>query len=59
MHNALQPFELAQFPLAVPTITGCWEDDPSADYLDVLREGSRETTGWDDAKIDEYLRKFI
>ena len=48
--------------LEIYTITGCWEDEknpPSADYLDVLREGLRETTGWDDAKIDEYLRKFI
>ena len=32
---------------------------PSKLYLDVLKEGLKETTGWTDEKIDEYWEKFL
>ena len=47
--------------LEIKTITGNWEsekNEPSQEYLDVIKKGIKETTGWEDSKIEEYLRKF-
>jgi len=32
---------------------------PSKLYLDVLKEGLKETTGWKDEEIDKYWEKFL
>lgn len=32
---------------------------PSKLYLDVLKEGLKETTGWTDKEIDKYWEKFL
>jgi hypothetical protein len=32
---------------------------PSKLYLDVLKEGLKETTGWTDEEIDKYWEKFL
>ncbi len=48
--------------LIIKTITGCWETEinkPSDDYLNVIKEGLKETTKWSDDKIEEYIRKFL
>ncbi len=48
--------------LIIKTITGCWKTEinkPSEEYLNVIRQGLKETTGWSDDKIEEYLRKFL
>lgn len=48
--------------LVIKTITGNWENEinePSEKYLGVIRKGLRETTGWSDEQIKEYLKKFI
>jgi hypothetical protein len=48
--------------LIIKTITGCWGSEitePSEEYLSVIKEGLKETTGWSDDKIEEYLRKFF
>ena len=48
--------------LKIYTITGDWLQEinpPSERYLDIIRKGLKETTGWDDRQIDEYLKKFI
>jgi len=31
----------------------------SALYLDVLKKGLKETTGWADEEIDKYWKKFL
>ncbi len=48
--------------LPIKTFTGCWLSDlnpPSERYLDIIKKGLKETTGWDNKKIMEYLGKFI
>ncbi len=48
--------------LIIKTITGCWKTEinkPSEEYLNVIRQGLKETTEWSDDKIEEYLRKFL
>ena len=48
--------------LPIKTITGCWMNEinePSERYLNVIRKGLKETTGWDDDRINHYLVKFI
>ncbi len=48
--------------LIIKTITGCWKTEinkPSDNYLDVIRYGLKETTGWSDGEIEKYLRKFL
>ncbi|MFZ8784297.1 hypothetical protein [Thermocrinis sp.] len=34
-------------------------NSPSKLYLDVLKEGLKETTGWTDEEIDKYWEKFL
>ncbi|MCX7914461.1 MAG: hypothetical protein N2511_07740 [Thermodesulfovibrionales bacterium] len=46
----------------IKSITGCWEDEkqrPSVRYLEIIKRGIKETTNWDDGKIEEYLVKFL
>lgn len=46
----------------VKTFTGCWENEinqPSEEYLEVIRLGIKETTGWDDEKIGNYIQTFL
>ncbi|MBC7349637.1 MAG: hypothetical protein H5U05_06665 [Candidatus Aminicenantes bacterium] len=48
--------------ITVKTFTGCWENelyDPSEDYLSLIKRGLKETTGWTDEKIDNYIGKFL
>ncbi len=48
--------------LPIKTITGCWLNKinpPSERYLNIIKKGLKETTGWDDEKITDYLEKFI
>jgi hypothetical protein len=48
--------------LVVKTFTGCWMDEinlPSKEYLDTIKKGLKETTGWSDQEIENYLNKFI
>ncbi len=48
--------------LKILTFTGCWYDEknmPSQLYLDVLKKGLKETTGWADEEIDKYWEKFL
>ncbi len=48
--------------LIIKTITGCWEDEvfpPSKRYLEVIKKGLKETTGWTDEEIENYLKKFL
>jgi len=48
--------------LIVKTFTGCWMDEinlPSEEYLDIIKNGLKETTGWMDQEIENYLHKFI
>ncbi len=48
--------------MKIVTITGCHyqeRNEPSERYLNVIRRGLKETTGWDDEKIEDYLRRFI
>ncbi len=48
--------------LIIKTITGYWESEinkPSEEYLNVIKEGLKETTKWSDDKIEQYLRKFL
>ena len=48
--------------LEIYTITGDWIHEinpPSESYLDIIKRGLRETTGWNDEQIDNYLRKFL
>lgn len=47
--------------LEIKTVTGNWEsekNEPSQGYLDVIKRGIKETTSWEDSKIERYLRKF-
>ncbi len=47
--------------LTIKTFTGCWMDNinlPSEEYLDVIKKGLKETTGWTDQEIEKYLSKF-
>jgi len=47
--------------LEIKTITGDWErekNEPSQKYLYVIKKGIKETTGWEDFKIEGYLKKF-
>jgi len=48
--------------LTIKTFTGCWMNNinlPSEEYLDVIKKGLKETTGWTDQEIEKYLCKFI
>jgi hypothetical protein len=48
--------------LEIKTFTGNWENEknkPSQEYLQVIKRGLKETTFWEDSKIDEYLYKFL
>jgi hypothetical protein len=48
--------------LEIKTVTGNWEsekNEPSQEYLPVIKRGLKETTCWEDSKIDEYLGKFL
>ncbi|MGC8852183.1 MAG: hypothetical protein ACP5P0_01105 [Hydrogenobacter sp.] len=48
--------------MKIVTITGCHyqeRNEPSERYLNVIRRGLKETTGWDHEKIEDYLRRFI
>ena len=48
--------------IEIYTITGDWIQEsnyPSKSYLEIIKKGLKETTGWNDAEIDEYLNKFI
>lgn len=48
--------------IEIKTITGPWENKkqrPSSEYIEVLKRGLKETTNWDDRKIEEYIKKFI
>lgn len=44
------------------TFTGDWEDEinkPSETYIDIIKKGLKETTGWNEQQIDTYINKFI
>lgn len=44
------------------TFTGDWEDEinkPSEAYIDIIKKGLKETTGWNEKQIDTYINKFI
>lgn len=46
--------------LKIFTITGCWENErnqPSEKYLNIIKKGLIETTGWSERESDEYLKK--
>lgn len=46
----------------IKTVTGDHEDDirePSDSYLETIRSGLEETTGWDISRIEEYLNRFL
>ena len=48
--------------LTIKTFTGCWMDEinlPSEEYLDIIKKGLKEATGWTDQEIENYLHKFI
>ena len=48
--------------LQIYTITGCWLNEinsPSESYLEVIKMGLKETTNWDNDKIEKYLKKFL
>lgn len=48
--------------LEIKTVTGNWEsekNEPSQKYLQVIKDGLKETTRWEDSKIEEYLSKFL
>lgn len=48
--------------LEIKTITGKWENEinpPSEEYIKILKKGIKETTGWSDKNIEEYLSNFI
>jgi len=48
--------------LKIKTFTGCWENEkqePSERYLEIIKKGLKETTNWDDQKIEEYIKKFL
>jgi len=47
--------------LEIKTITGCWTQEinkPCVEYLNIIKSGVKETTNWDDNKIDDYLSKY-
>lgn len=46
----------------IKTITGCYENEkqqPSDDYLNIIKAGLEETTNWDNDMIKKYLIKFL
>lgn len=48
--------------LEIKTITGCWENEknkPSESYLEIIKQGLKETTGWSNDEIEKYLKKFL
>jgi len=48
--------------LKIYSLTGNWEDEknlPSEKYLKIIKQGLKETTGWSDKQVDEYIKKFI
>jgi len=48
--------------LEIKTFTGCWMDKinpPSQNYLEVIKKGLKETTGWTNQEIEKYLHKFV
>jgi len=48
--------------LKILTLTGCWLEEmnnPSEEYLNVIKAGLKETTNWDDGEIEKYLNKFL
>lgn len=48
--------------LIIKTITGCWENEinpPSERYLEIIKKGLKETTGWTDEQIEEYFKEFL
>ncbi|GLI54478.1 hypothetical protein [Thermodesulfovibrio yellowstonii] len=48
--------------LEIKTFTGCWENSvnqPTEEYLDCIIKGIRETTGWDDERIKNYINNFL
>jgi len=47
--------------LEIKILTGCWTDElnlPCKEYLDVIKQGLKETTKWNDEEIENYLKKF-
>ena len=48
--------------MEIYTITGCWTHEinlPSETYLRVIKSGLKETTNWEDERIEDYLKKFL
>lgn len=48
--------------LIIKTISGCWKNEinpPSERYLEVIKKGLKETTGWTDEQIEEYFKEFL
>lgn len=46
--------------LKIFTITGCWENErnqPSEEYLNIIKKGIVETTVWSEIDASEYLKK--
>lgn len=48
--------------IQIKTLTGNFENcknEPSEKYLSIVKAGLKETTGWDDEKIEFYLKNFL
>ena len=48
--------------LKIITFTGDYvneKNEPSDEYLNIIKKGIKETTGWDDSKIENYIKKFL
>jgi len=47
--------------LEIYTLTGCWlkeKNRPAEEYLQYIKLGLKETTGWTDEEIEKYISKF-
>jgi len=48
--------------MEIYTITGCWAHEvnpPSENYLSIIKRGLKETTNWENERIEGYLKKFL
>jgi hypothetical protein len=48
--------------IKIYSLTWNWEDEknpPSEKYLKIIIQGLKETTGWPDKQVDEYIKRFI
>jgi len=40
-------------------LEGRKKKEPCNEYFEIIKKGLKETTNWDDRKIEEYLLKFL